>query len=288
MLEHKDIVTTGWSDYELIDSGNGRKLERFGGVVTDRPDTQAIWLPLRSEIWGTATAKFTQEGKEGRWDFKNEVAENWMIAWNDLKFNLRFGNFKHQGLFPEHAVQWEWIREKVSALETPKVLNLFGYTGAASLAAAKAGAEVTHVDSSKQSVEWASDNAKSSDIEGGIRWIVDDAATFVKREVKRGAKYEGIVLDPPAFGRGTKGQVWHIEDDLVPLLRDLQEILSDKSGSFVLLSGYAAGFAPRSFAQAMESVFGQNADITFGNLNLQESNSDRVIPTGIYVRLTLA
>lgn len=286
-MEQKDLITTGWADYELLDSGNGRKLERFGSVITDRPDTQAIWSPARDEVWSTATAKFTQEGKDNKWEFKGEVPEKWILNFHGLILGLRFGNFKHLGVFPEHAVQWNWLEEKVKALGTANVLNLFGYTGAASLAARVAGAEVTHVDSSKQSVEWASENAKLSDIEEGIRWIVDDAAAFVKREVKRGAKYEGIVLDPPAFGRGAKGQVWHIEEDLLPLLRDLKEILSPKPGSFLLLSGYAAGFAPRSFAQAVESVFDQNVEITFGNLDLQESNSDRVIPTGIYVRLIL-
>lgn len=283
MLTKEDIITKSWSDYELLDSGNGRKLERFGSVVTDRPDTQAIWLPSKPELWTDAEAKFVQEGKENRWNLAGEVPEAWNISWNGITFNLRFGNFKHLGLFPEHASQWEWIHEKVSELKEPNVLNLFGYTGAATLAAAKAGAKVTHVDSSKQSVEWASENAKASGTEDGVRWIVEDAAAFVKREVKRGTKYEGIVLDPPAFGRGAKGQVWHIEEDLMPLLRDLKEILSDKPGSFVLLSGYAAGFTPESFAQAMASVFGQSSG-TFGHLNIEESSSDRVLPTGIYVR----
>lgn len=287
MLKPEDIITKSWPDYELLDSGNGRKLERFGKVITDRPDTQAIWSPLQPELWQTATAKFALGGsKDDKWSLSPDLMVNWEVKFHDLTFNLRFTSFKHVGLFPEHASQWEWIMEKVADMKEPSVLNLFGYTGAATLAAVKAGAKVTHVDSSKQSVEWASDNAKSSGIEDGIRWIVDDAAAFVKREVKRGTKYEGIVLDPPAFGRGSKGQVWHIEDDLMPLLRDLKEILSDKSGSFILLSGYAAGFAPLSFAQAIKSVFGENKG-TFGHLNIQESGYDRVLPTGIYVRLVL-
>lgn len=286
-MEKQDIITKGWNDYELLDSGNGRKLERFGSVVTDRPDTQAIWSSLHPELWTTATAKFAIGGeKDDKWKLSPDLLVNWEVKFKDLIFNLRFTSFKHVGLFPEHASQWEWIGEKVEAMKEPSVLNLFGYTGAATLAAAKAGAKVTHVDSSKQSVEWASDNAKSSGIEGGIRWIVEDAAAFVKREVKRGVKYEGIVLDPPAFGRGAKGQVWHIEEDLVPLLHNLKEILSDKPGSFILLSGYAAGFAPESFAQAVESVFGK-ASGTFGHLNIQESGSDRVLPTGIYVRFVV-
>lgn len=282
MYTHEDINTSGWADYELLDSGNGRKLERFGAVTTDRPDAQAIWTPLHPELWAQANARFEQEGKEHKWT--GATPEAWTIGWEGLSFNLRFGNFKHLGIFPEHASQWEWIREKVGALEAPNVLNLFGYTGAATLAAARAGAKVTHVDSSKQSVEWASENARSSGVEDGIRWIVDDAVAFVKREVKRGAAYEGIILDPPAFGRGAKGQVWHIEEDLVPLLQNLKEILTEDPGSFVLLSGYAAGFAPQSFAQAVESVFGNRMSGTFGHLNLRESSSDRVLPTGIYVR----
>lgn len=287
-MEQKDITTKSWADYELLDSGEGRKLERFGDVITDRPDTQAIWSKNNPDLWSKATAVFNTENQEKEWGFKEGGPFEWTVGWGGLRFNLRFGNFKHLGIFPEHAAQWEWIEEKVKGLESPNVLNLFGYTGAASLAAAKAGASVTHVDSSKQSVEWASENAKSSSIDDGIRWIVEDASAFVKREVKRGTKYEGIVLDPPAFGRGAKGQVWHIEEDLMSLLDNLKEILLAKPGSFLLLSGYAAGFAPQSFAQAVESVFGQGVKITFGHLNLEESKSDRVIPTGIYVRLEIS
>jgi 23S rRNA (cytosine1962-C5)-methyltransferase len=285
MLKHEDIITVPWSDYELIDSGNGRKLERFGNVITDRPDTQAIWTPLKPELWEKAQAKFAVAGKDDKWNLSPDLLVNWELKFNDLNFILRFTSFKHVGLFPEHASQWEWIKDRVEALKMPNVLNLFGYTGAATLAAAEAGAKVTHVDASKQSVEWASDNARSTGLpEDSVRWIVDDAAAFVKREVKRGVKYEGIVLDPPAFGRGAKGQVWHIEEDLMPLLTNLKEIMSDKPGSFLLLSGYAAGFAPEAFAQAVEGVFGKVSG-TFGSLNIQESNSKRVLPTGIYVRL---
>lgn len=285
-MKEENLITASWSDYELLDSGNGRKLERFDSVVTDRPDAQAIWSPLKSELWKTAAAVFNNDNKEQPWSFASGCPTEWTVGYGELKFNLRFGNFKHLGLFPEHASQWEWVQEKVSALKTPNVLNLFGYTGAATLAAAKAGAKVTHVDSSKQSVEWASENARTTGLpEDSVRWIVDDAAAFAKREIKRGAKYEGIVLDPPAFGRGSKGQVWHIEEDLMPLLQNLKQILSDKPGSFVLLSGYAAGFAPQSFAQAIASVFPDVVG-TFGTLNIQELSA-RVLPTGIYVRFVL-
>lgn len=285
MLKEENLITLPWPDYQLLDSGSGRKLERFGEVVTDRPDAQAIWLPQKPELWSKANAVFKTENKEEPWSLSAGCPTDWIVSCDELKFKLRFGNFKHLGLFPEHASQWKWIPEKVVALKTPNVLNLFGYTGAASLVAAKAGARVTHVDSSKQSVEWASENAQSSGIKEGIRWIVEDAAAFAKREMKRGAKYEGIILDPPAFGRGSKAQVWHIEEDLLPLLQNLKGILSNEPGSFVLLSGYAAGFAPQSFAQAVDSIF---TDIvgTFGTLSIEESPA-RVLPTGIYVRFTI-
>lgn len=286
MFKLENLITKSWPDYELLDSGNGRKLERFGNVVTDRPDTQAIWSPLKPKLWNDALATFTQDGKEGQWKLSPDLMVSWEVKFEGLCFNLHFPAFKHVGLFPEHASQWTWIKERVTDLKKDSeanVLNLFGYTGAATLAAAQAGAKVTHVDSSKQSVEWASENAKSSKLpEDSVRWIVDDAMAFVKREVRRGTKYEGIVLDPPAFGRGAKGQVWHIETDLLPLMESLKEILSDKPGTFVLLSGYAAGFAPESFAQAVASVF-KDANGTFGNLQIEESTG-RVLPTGIYVR----
>ena len=288
MLKKEDITTKSWADYELLDSGNGRKLERFGKIMTDRPDTQAIWMPLKSDLWSDAQARFITEAKDGKWTLHDDTPVDWQVDFEDLTFKLHFTSFKHVGLFPEHASQWSWIMEKVKGMKkgntSPSVLNLFGYTGAATLAAAKAGAKVTHVDSSKQSMEWASENAKASKLpDDAVRWIVDDAAAFVKRGVRRGAKYDGIILDPPAFGRGAKGQVWHIEEDLVPLLKNLKDILSDKPGSFVVLSGYAAGFAPEAFAQAVESIFDKVTG-TFGSLNIQESSSDRVIPTGIYVR----
>jgi len=287
MLKPLNITTKSWPDYELIDSGNSRKLERFGKIVTDRPDTQAIWSPLKPTLWSNAKAIFTSEAKDGKWKLHDDTPVDWQVDFENITFKLHFTSFKHVGIFPEHASQWSWITNKVKSMkgnESPNVLNLFGYTGAATLAAALAGAKVTHVDSSKQSMEWASENAKASKLPSdSVRWIVDDATAFVKREVRRGVKYDGIILDPPAFGRGSKGQVWHIEDDLVPLLNNLKEILSPNSGSFVVLSGYAAGFAPNVFAQVVESVFSK-IDGTFGSLNIKESSSDRVLPTGIYVR----
>ena len=215
---------------------------------------------------------------------RKSVPESWELSWGTIKFFARLTGFKHTGIFPEQSPNWEWISKKVSKLEKPNVLNLFGYTGIASLVAAQAGAFVTHVDASKQSLDWAHDNARLSQIpEDKIRWILDDALAFAKREIRRGTTYDGIILDPPAFGRGAKGEVWKIEEDLPVLLETLKGLLSEKSGSFILINGYAAGYAPRSFAQATESVFG-DIDGEYGELFIQESGSTRVVPAGIYVR----
>lgn len=294
------LVSIKWSDYELLDSGDNMKLERFGEIIVARPETQALWKKNRPELWDSAHATFSFEDKKGAWTMKKSVPESWQMSWKDAKFLARLTGFKHTGIFPEQAPNWEWLAEKISKLEKPNVLNLFGYTGIASLVSAQAGAFVTHIDASKQSLDWAHENAKLSEIgEDKIRWILDDALAFVKREARRGAKYDGIILDPPAFGRGAKGEVWKIEEDFQALLIALKELLSDKSGSFFLLNGYAAGYAPRSFAQTVESVFGdmdgesglRHAGAGFGlaeagELHIKESYSDRVIPAGIYVRFT--
>ncbi len=213
------------------------------------------------------------------------MPEAWTLVVGEARFSARLTGFKHTGVFPEQAPNWTWMREHLTTLAPgANVLNLFGYTGVASIVAAQAGAQVTHVDASKQSLDWAHDNARLSLLpEDRIRWMLDDALAFVKREVRRGSKYEGIILDPPAFGRGAKGEVWHIEDDLLPLLRELNTLLSDTPGSFLLLNGYAAGYAARSFAQAVESAFGETNGAA-GELYIQESSGTRVVPAGIYVR----
>jgi len=284
MKYDQHLTTLPWNDYALIDSGENMKLERFGTLTLARPETQALWQKQKPELWNDAHATFTFHDKKGSWNMKNPVPDSWALAWNAAKFSARLTSFKHTGIFPEQAPNWEWTAEKVSKLEKPNVLNLFGYTGIASVVAAQAGAFVTHVDSSKQSLDWAHENARASGVsEDGIRWILDDALAFAKREARRGAKYDGIILDPPAFGRGAKGEVWKIEEDFPILLEALKEILSDKPGSFFLVNGYAAGYAPRSFAQAVESTFGEtNGEC--GELFIQESSSTRIIPAGIYVR----
>lgn len=281
------LVSLPWSDYELLDSGDSMKLERFGEIVIARPETQALWRKGRPELWETAHAEFAFHDKKGSWTMRKSVPESWELAWNDARFLARLTGFKHTGVFPEQAPNWEWVRTQVAKLDKPKVLNLFGYTGIASVVAARAGALVTHVDASKQSLDWANENARRSGVsEDSIRWILDDAVAFAKREARRGVTYDGIVLDPPAFGRGAKGEVWKIEEDLSKLLESLKGILQNKPGSFFLVNGYAAGYAPRSFAQAVESAFSAGGEINgeCGELHIKEAQTERVVPAGIYVR----
>lgn len=263
-----------------------------------------------------ANAEFRFDGGKGAWVNKKNISELWELGWGETKFVVKLTSFKHMGVFPEQAANWEWIAERVMDASRArrsqergvpiKVLNLFGYTGIASIVAALAGANVTHVDASRQSNEWAKENAKLSEVPaeastnaGSIRYIFDDASKFVEREARRGAEYDGIILDPPAFGRGAKGEVWKIEEDLPRLLEALAKILSKKPNTFFLLNGYAAGYSPQSFLQATQSAFpemakGATAKMEFGELQLDESGSvsgsgaagaaARVIPSGIYTR----
>lgn len=282
------LVATACGDYELLDSGDNMKLERFGEIIIARPETQALWAKQNESGWGNAHATFSFKDKKGSWHIHKPVPESWVVVRTGLPLIARLTSFKHTGIFPEQAPNWKWLTQIVRP--EMKVLNLFGYTGAATISVARCGASVTHVDASKQSLDWAHENAKLSEVgEDKIRWILDDALAFAKREARRlpaqagGAKYDGIILDPPAFGRGAKGEVWKIEEDLLPLLESLKKLLSDKSGSFFLLNGYSAGYASRAFAQAVESIFGEvNGEV--GELHIKESSSERVVPAGIYVR----
>ncbi len=313
-MKNIDLTTAGWADYELLDSGNNRKLERYGSIRLIRPETQALWQPLRPELWQAADAEFAWADGKGEWRIKKprELPEKeWELGWQDIRFTSRLTSFKHTGIFPEQAVNWEWIAARVKAArgKSPKelrVLNLFGYTGIASLAAAKHGAEVTHVDASKQSNVWAEKNAARSGITTGrIRFVLEDALKFAEREARRGASYDGIILDPPAFGRGPKKEVWKIEESLPALLAAAAKLLAKRSGAFFLLNGYAAGYSPRSFAQAVQSFFpeltangagaaavsvaagdtaGTTGEAQFGELALAEKDSGRVVPSGVYVR----
>ncbi|KKW39886.1 MAG: hypothetical protein UY89_C0011G0013 [Parcubacteria group bacterium GW2011_GWA1_54_9] len=299
MKHDQHLIATSCGDYELLDSGDNMKLERFGAVIVARPETQALWKKQNAPLWTNAHTTFTPPtggqdkkglpaGRQGSWYIHKPVPESWVVVRTGLPLIARLTGFKHTGIFPEQAPNWEWIAAHVRP--KMKVLNLFGYTGAATIAAARGGASVTHVDASKQSLDWAHENARLSGIgEDKIRWILDDALAFVKREARRlpaqagGTKYDGIILDPPAFGRGAKGEVWKIEEDLPKLLESLKALFSGKPGSFFLLNGYAAGYAPRSFAQAVESIFGI-VEGECGEMHIKEARGERVVPAGIYVR----
>lgn len=287
-MKHLDLTAAAWADYELLDSGDNRKLERYGQYLLIRPETQAVWQPLHPELWKGAHAEFAWAGGRGSWRAKG-MPERWLLSWEGVRFTARLTSFKHTGIFPEQEPNWRWIAERTAALgktlqRKPRVLNLFGYTGIASIAAVKHGAEVTHVDGSKQSNAWLKSNADLSGIDAAaLRIILDDALKFAEREVRRGARYEGIILDPPAFGRGAKGEVWKIEEGLPRLLQTLAKLLAGDRGSFFLLNGYAAGYSARSFLQAVQSLF-PRAEGQFGELAIGESGSGRVVPSGIYVR----
>ncbi|MBU6214776.1 class I SAM-dependent methyltransferase [Patescibacteria group bacterium] len=286
MIFDRHLTSLPWSDYELLDSGSGEKLERFGAVIVARPETQALWKKRHPDLWESAHARFSFEGAKGAWERKPSVPASWRLSWNDIRFVARLTGFKHTGVFPEQAPNWQWLSEHLgrTTSRVPQVLNLFGYTGIASIIAAQKGAFITHVDASRQSLDWARENAELTGVsEDAIRWILDDAFAFAKREARRGVAYDGIILDPPAFGRGAKGEVWKIETDFTPLLDILKKIFNDQPGSFFLANGYAAGYAPRSFAQAIESVFGETAG-ECGELYIKESTNERVIPSGMYVR----
>ncbi len=298
------------SDYELLDSGDGAKLERYGSVTVSRPDPQALWPKLLTEAdWNKANAYFgvTKRGSEDNWKTRGNVPERWQIEYGGLKFWIKLSAFKHTGIFPEQESNWRWIRNVIlSKAKDPlpsnerdssvaatlpqndskvKVLNLFGYTGGASLAAAQAGAEVVHVDGSKVAIGWARDNAELSGLsDKPIRWILDDAFAFVKREIRRGNKYDGIIMDPPAFGHGAKGETWKIEEHFLPFLEACWEILSDKP-LFFLINGYAAGYSALAYKNNLDVLLKKyGGKVEVGELTIQEKVSERLLPAGIFAR----
>jgi len=283
-------ITKPSSDYELLDSGNGEKLERYGAVVFRRPDPQALWDKfLPATEWQKADAVFVREGRKADWVFKNKIPEKWIISFGGLKFNIRPTAFKHTGLFPEHESNWNFMREIIKA-RLPKqpeinVLNLFGYTGGASLACAQAGASVCHVDGSKVAIGWARDNAELSGLKDKpTRWILDDAVEFVRREVKRGKKYDGILMDPPAFGHGPNGEMWQIEKDFTKLLELCGQILSDKP-LFFLINGYASGYSAIAYENNLLPLLKKyGGEIERGEIAIEESKSGRLLPCGIFAR----
>ena len=239
-------IADGWNDYELLDCGSGEKLERWGGQILVRPDPQAIWeTPRENRGWRSAQGRYHRSSSGGgHWE-KEKLPESWQVKYKDLTFQVKPMNFKHTGLFPEQAVNWDFAREKIERAGRPvRVLNLFAYTGGATVACAASGAQVCHCDAAKGMVSWAKENARVSGLENApIRWIVDDCAKFVEREIRRGRTYDAIIMDPPSYGRGPGGEVWKLEDNLFPFVRLCTQVLSEQP-LFVIINSYTTGLAP--------------------------------------------
>ena len=276
-----------WKDYEILDMASGMKLERWGKYVLSRPDPQIIWKEKTfKEKWKNLDAKYIRSNKGGgHWENVNSVPENWQIKYKDLTFNIKQMGFKHTGLFPEQAVNWDYMIDKIKKSNRKiKVLNLFAYTGGATVACAYAGADVVHVDSSKGMVAWAKENIASSNLtDRYVRFIVDDVIKFVKREIRRGNKYDAIVMDPPSFGRGANGEVWNIEESLYELVELCVQVLSDNP-LFFLINSYTTGLSPKVLENVLLLTVNKkvNGKITSGEIGLPMTDSNLVLPCGIY------
>ena len=274
-----------WIDYELLDCSYGERLERWGDIILIRPDPQAIFKTERKDIrWKNAHARYVRsKSGGGHWETFKKVPDVWSIKFKDLTFNLKPMGFKHTGLFPEQAVNWDSMSEIIKKSEKPfKVLNLFAYTGGATLACLNAGAEVTHVDASKGMVAWAKDNALSSGLsDRTVRWLVDDCKKFVQKEIRRGKKYHGIIMDPPSYGRGPGGEVWKIEDEIFDLVSMCNEILADDA-KFFLINSYTAGLSPAVMEYVLGVTVNKNrkGEIHFDEIGLPVTSTGFVLPCG--------
>ena len=261
------FLTTTWKDFEVLDTGDGEKLERWGDVILRRPDPQTIWPKADPALWRQAQAWYHRSDKGGgEWEFFSRLPEKWVITHEALRFYVRPTGFKHTGLFPEQAANWVWMAEKLrqSGRKDLRVLNLFGYTGGATLACAQAGAHVTHVDAANGMVQWAKENRELSQLpETSCRWIVEDALRFVQREIRRGNSYDGILMDPPSYGRGPSGEVWKLENELYGLIDTCAQVLSPEP-LFFLVNSYTTGFQASVLSNIMEtcvvSRFGGQVD----------------------------
>ncbi len=283
------FLAKNWKDYEVIDTSAGEKLERWGDYYLVRPDPQVIWdTPKKDSHWKRPNGHYHRSNKGGgEWEF-HKLPEEWTIKYRDLTFNLKPFAFKHTGLFPEQAANWDWFSSIIEEAhkEDPKremnVLNLFAYTGGATIAAAAAGAKVTHVDAAKGMVGWAKENARSSGLENApIRWLVDDCVKFVEREIRRQNKYDAIIMDPPSYGRGPKGEIWKIEESVFPLIEKTADILADKP-LFVLVNSYTTGLQPAVLSYMMNTVFTKRFGgcVTADEVGLPIKDTGLVLPCG--------
>ncbi len=280
-------ISNKWKDYECIDAGNGEKLERWGNIILRRPDPQAMWETKQDEAWEKADGYYHRSTKGGGyWDFNTKLPEYWTVTYQDLTFKVNPTNFKHTGLFPEQATNWDFMMNKIKKANRPiKVLNLFAYTGGATMACAKAGAEVVQVDASKGMTQWAKENMKLCNLENQtIRFIVDDCLKFVKREYRRGHKYDAIVMDPPSYGRGPNKEVWKFEKNIAILLEACLKILSDKP-LFLLINSYTTGVSNIVLGNMLKTSMlplYPNGTIETGEIGLQVTKNNLILPCGIY------
>ncbi|MES2953119.1 MAG: class I SAM-dependent methyltransferase [Patescibacteria group bacterium] len=281
------ITPQNWADYELLDSGDKQKLERWGAYILARPEPQALWSKQKPELWEKADAQFTRGEKGGKWKKREGSAmpDEWTVIYGSLTFKLKPTLFKHTGIFPEQAANWEWIRAQIGAAKRPiRLLNLFAYTGGATLAAASAGAEVTHLDAASGIVEWAKENSALSNLsDKPVRWLVDDALKFIAKEARRGAKYDAIVMDPPSYGRGAKGEVWKLEDHILELIEGARGLLSEKP-LFLIISSYTTGFSQTTLSNMIESVFKNPSVVHIEELGLTPKEG-YAVPAGITARI---
>ena len=274
-------IANEWIDYECIDTSDGEKLERWGNIILCRPDPQVIWdKKAAPEVWKSANAHYHRSSSGGgKWEYKKEIPEQWCVKYKDLTFNIKPMGFKHTGLFPEQAVNWDYMMNKIRTRKNAKVLNLFAYTGGATVACANAGASVTHVDASKGMVQWAKENARSSGLaDAPIRYLIDDCMKFVEREIRRGNKYDAILMDPPSYGRGPGGEVWKIEESICRFVRRCALLLSDDP-LFFIINSYTTGLAPTVLTNLLTMCLPEGK-VESSEIGLNITSSSMVLPCG--------
>lgn len=282
------IIADQWTDYKLLDAGNGEKVESWSGTILRRPDPQAIWPWTKPNIREEVHAHYHRsKAGGGEWEYKKKIPATWTLNYKNLTFKIEPTSFKHTGLFPEQAVNWDWMTEKITQAGRPvSVLNLFAYTGGATCACLAAGASVCHVDASKGMVSWARENVALSGLsETPVRFIVDDCLKFVQREIRRGKFYDAIIMDPPSYGRGPNGELWKLEDELFTLVETLRNVMSENP-VFVLLNSYTTGFSPQVSANMLELVLKQKfgGQVSCGEVGLSVTDSAIILPCGTYAR----
>jgi len=284
-------LANNWKDYEILDMADGQKLERWGNVILSRPDPQIVWKDKSfPEKWKQMNATYHRSKTGGgAWEYKKQMPKEWQIKYKDLIFNIKPMGFKHTGLFPEQAVNWDWMIDKIkNAKRDIKVLNLFAYTGGATVACLSAGASCTHVDSSKGMVAWAKENVISSGLqEKSVRYIIDDVVKFVNREIRRGNKYDAIIMDPPSYGRGANGEVWQFENNIYDLVELCSNVLSDDP-LFILINSYTTGISSTVLANILNLTINKKykGHVESGEIGLPMTDSKLILPCGIYGRWT--